>query len=401
MKQVEAMVKRLSLKVFRRTAYWLCASMLAASPIVLARSSQTSDSGWPTVNQPEAQQAQVPPDNAPPYDVQPPPNEQAAPPAPLNQAPVTPQYGQQPYPQPAYPPAGYPPSGQTGQQPAYSQPNYGGYPPPNTQQAPPPIPGQLTIFPGTFITVRINQGLSSDHSQNGDTFTATLSGPVVVNGIVVAEPGQTIGGVVVDVEKGGTQKLVIQLTDLTLVDGQRIPLQTQLIARKGTGRNAQDAGTIIGTTALGATIGAIAGGGPAAAVGAGAGLFLGTLVTHGHPSVVYPEETLTFQVQTPVAFSTLNAPLAFRYIEPGEYDRPAPAPSYSVTPAPRPVYYAGYPYPYAYPYLYPYGGPSVGFYFWGGHYYGGPGYYHGPGYYPGHYYGGGHVVVHGGVPAHR
>jgi hypothetical protein len=258
------------------------------------------------------------------------------------------------------------------------------------------------IVPGTFVSVRINQGLSSEHNHPGDTFTATLEGPVVVNGIVVAEPGQTIGGVVADVEKGGTQKLVIQLTDLTLVDGQRVSLQTQLIARKGTGRNAADAGTIIGTTALGATVGAIVGGGPAAAIGAGAGVLVGALVTHGHPSVIYPEEALTFQITSPVSFSTLNAPMAFRYVQPGEYDRLARAYSMSPAPATPRVVYGGYPYVYPYPSWYPYWGPTVGLYFWGGHYYGGPGYYHGAAYYHGPaYYGGPHVAVRGTVVTHR
>jgi hypothetical protein len=321
----------------------------------------------------------------------------------MNQAP--PQYGQQPNAGPNYPPAAgqnYPQYGRGGQ-----QPNYQRYPAPYPQQAPPPIPAQLTIPPATFITVRINQRLSSDHSQKGDTFTASLVEPVVVNGVVVAEPGETLGGTVVDAEKGGTQKLVIQLTDLTLVDGQRVPLQTQLIARRGTGRNGQDAGTIVGTTATGAAIGAIAGGGPAAAVGAGAGLFLGALITHDHPSVIYPEQILTFQNQTPVTFSTQNAPMAFRYVEPGEYDRPAYSYDESGPPRTGGVYYAGYPYPYAYPYYYPYWGPSFGFYFGGGHYYRG-GYGHefhdGHGYYGGgHGYGGGHVAggFHGGAGGHH
>lgn len=431
-----------SAKFARTAACWLFAGVFAASTTVLAQAGQQSSAGnaggWPTVSQSDGQQADGQQTNsAPSNDVQRPPENQAGQndqntPPPMTEVPPVPLNVQQPY-----PPAGYPPYGQAGQQPAYpppAQPSYpqsgypqrtypqpsypqssypqATYPQPNypqatyqpapyPQQGPPPIPAQLTIAPGTFVGVRINQGLSSDHNQNGDTFTATLTAPLVVNGIVVAEPGQTIGGVVVDAEKGGTQKLVLQLTDLTLVDGQRIPLQTQLIARKGGGRNAADAGTIIGTTAVGATIGAIAGGGPAAAVGAGAGLLVGALVTHGHPSVVYPEEALTFEIVTPVSFSTLNAPMAFRYVEPGEYDRPGP--SYSMTPAPPRAYYAAaYPYGYPYPYPYPYWGPSVGFYFSGGHYYGGPaynrgfGYYHGPG-----YYGGGHVVVHGGATGHR
>jgi hypothetical protein len=389
----------LSPKLLRTAVHSLCASVLAASSIAFAQESQpapppadqqqqatpNNGGGWPSAGAQDGQQQ--PPQGAPPNDAQPAPTNQAPP----NQAPQyqvpqnqAPQYGQRPYGnQP------YPQYGQNGQQPGYQAP----YP----RQAPPPIPAELTVLPGTFVTVRINQRLSSDHNQKGDTFTATLVEPVVVNGVVVAEPGETLAGVVVDAQKGGTQKLVVQLTDLTLVDGQRIPLQTELIARRGTGRNAQDAGTIVGTTALGAAVGAIAGGGPGAAVGAGAGVFLGALVTHDHPSVVYPEQILTFRVQTPIAFSTQNAPMAFHYVEPGEYDRPAYAYNESGPPPAPSVYYGGYPYPY--PYYYPYWGPSVGF-FWGGGGYYGRGYY-GGGFRGGRFYDGPHGGFHGGAGGHR
>ena len=49
----------------------------------------------------------------------------------------------------------------------------------------------MTLRPGTFVTVRVNQELSSDHNQQGDLFTASLAQPIVVDGIVVAQRGQT------------------------------------------------------------------------------------------------------------------------------------------------------------------------------------------------------------------
>src|SRR5690349_4128467 len=72
---------------------------------------------------------------------------------------------------------------------AQNQPNGGwrrvGDPPANqppyqdndrNQQADPQnygVPARLTIKAGTFVTVRINQGLSSDRNQPGDAFSAT------------------------------------------------------------------------------------------------------------------------------------------------------------------------------------------------------------------------------------
>src|SRR4051812_4760738 len=115
--------------------------------------------------------------------------------------------------------------------------------------APPPapanIPPQLTIAPGTFLTVRVNQLLSSDHNQAGDAFSASLVNPLVVNGIIVADRGQTIQGRVSEAQKAGrvsgTSRLGIELTDLSLVDGDQVPLQTSLVNRNGRTSEGRDA----------------------------------------------------------------------------------------------------------------------------------------------------------------
>ena len=266
-------------------------------------------------------------------------------------------------------------------------------PPPNYQQPSAAVPAQLTVPAGTFLTVRVNQMLSSDRNQPGDAFSASLVQPLVVNGLVVAEPGQTIAGQVVDTKKshlGETARLGIQLTTLTLVDGQQVPIQSQLISRKGPGLNGNDAGTIVGTTALGAVIGSAIGWGTGAAIGAGAGALGGVLMTHGHASIIAPEQVLTFRLEAPVTISTASAPQAFHYVQPNEYNQPqhnyGPRPgAYAGAAPPPPAPYA-YPYAYAYPYYYPYyWGPSFVFYggrgYWGGgRYYFGRGYYGRPGF---------------------
>ena len=259
----------------------------------------------------------------------------------------------------------------------------------------PGYPAQLTIKPGTYVTVRTNQYLSSDRNQVGDAFSATLVRPIVVDGIVVAERGQTLGGHITEAKKAGraagTSRLGVQLTDLPVVDGQQVPIQTQLITRNGptsVGRNAAAMGV---TTGAGAAIGAGVGGAGGAAVGAGAGLLvstIGVLLTRGHPTILGPESVLTFRVEQPVTISTEHASYAFHYVQPGEYNAPttlqarpgygapgygapgygAPgygAPGYGYA-APPPYYGPGYyPYPYGYPYPY-----------WGGFY--GPGFFFGP-----------------------
>src|SRR5580765_5315905 len=93
------------------------------------------------------------------------------------------------------------------------------------QGPPPPAPAQLTIKPGTFITVRIAQGLSSDRNQEGDIFTATLAQPIVVDGVVVANRNQTVMGRVAEARKAGrvegTSRLGLQITGITLADGNQ------------------------------------------------------------------------------------------------------------------------------------------------------------------------------------
>ena len=179
----------------------------------------------------------------------------------------------------------------------------------NRGQAPSygPVPAQLTIKHGTFVTVRINQPLSSDRNQVGDAFSATLVKPLVVDGVILAERGQTIGGRVSEAQKAGrvegTSRLGVQLTELTLADGQQVPIQTQLISHSAGTSVGRDVGAVAGTTAAGAAVGAAADWGRGAAIGAGAGAavgIIGVLLTRGHPTILYPESVLTFRIEAPV-----------------------------------------------------------------------------------------------------
>jgi len=261
------------------------------------------------------------------------------------------------------------------------------------------LPAALTIKPGTFVTVRVNQELSSDRNQQGDIFNASLAQPIVVDGVVVAQRGQSVMGRVAEAVKAGrvsgTSRLALQLTGLTLADGTQAGMQSQLVNRNGETSVGRDVGAVATTTAVGAGIGAAADWGRGAAIGAGAGAtagIIGVLLTRGHPTVVYPETVLTFRIDSPVNIDLTRAPQAFRYVGPDEYDRPdrpvqttvsrRPAPYYT----PYPYYYGGYPYPYSYGYGYgyPYAyGPTfgIGIGIYGGGYHGG---YYGGGGYHGH-----------------
>jgi len=294
----------------------------------------------------------ISPDQAQPNQPPPPPNFSSAP---SNlPSPYTPLPGQQ-----------------QGQGPAQGSQPSGGYNAP----AQPAVPARLTLKPGTYITVRMSQGLSSDHAQPGDTFVATLAEPVVVDGVVVANRGQTVYGRVTEAQKAGkvegTSKLGVELTGLTVVDGQQLSLQSQMINRNGPTSNGRDAGAIAGTTALGAAIGAGVGWGTGAAIGAGAGAVVGiagVLLTRGRPTIIYPESVLTFQTKSPVEIATDHAPQAFRFVG-SQQDYGRGAPGYAQRPPAGG--YAGAPAP-------AYGTPGYGAY--------APGYLYGPAYYPYPYY---------------
>lgn len=231
--------------------------------------------------------------------------------------------------------------------------------------------GALTMPAGTWISVRINEPLSSNHSQAGDAFTATLAQPLVVNGYVVARRGQTIQGRVDEAQKAGrvkgTSSLGLELTTLTLVDGQQVAVKTQLMDRRGDTSKGRDAGAIAATTGAGAAIGAAAAGGFGAGMGAIGGAVvstIGVLATRGHATEVYPEMPLMFRLEAPVAISTERSEQAFQPATQADYEsaglqqRPAyRRPPYSG------YYGGGYYAPYYYePSLFLYSRP----YFYGG-----------------------------------
>ncbi len=233
------------------------------------------------------------------------------------------------------------------------------------------VPAELSVKPGTLITVRVDDMLSSNRNHAGDTFSAVLTQPLVVDGVVVAERGQTVYGRVAEVEKANSSspsRLGLELSGLTLVDGTQAPVRSQLVAFQGGRAPAgQQANTVIGTTALGAAIGAAAGWGTGAAIGAGAGATAGTigvLMTRNRPTVIYPETSLTFRFEAPLKISTVHAPQAFRFVGPNDYGRPAPLQTRTTAPAPRPAPYV-YGSPYYAPYPYGYWGPYYGYGYYG------------------------------------
>ena len=257
-----------------------------------------------------------------------------------------------------------------------------------------PPPPALTLREGTVISVRTAQWLSSDRNHTGDLFNAELTQPVIVDGWVVARPGQTVIGRVGVAEKaksgGGNSRLGVELSQLVLVDGQQLPVRTQLMQSTGRSNVGQAAGVGVATTITGAAIGGAVHGGEGAGIGAGIGAMaglIGVLLTPGKPTVIPAEAQLNFQLVSPVTISTEHSSQAFQPVGPDDfaaqnYDRYQNGPRTRVgPPGPPPggyppayyapyygsYYYGGWGYPgWGYPGWGYYYGPSIGFGFYGG-----------------------------------
>jgi hypothetical protein len=278
-----------------------------------------------------------------------------------------PYYGQpqQPQGQPGYP---YPQAGQ-GQPPAYPPPPYRrgypyGQPPAYTQpqlvivqQA-----GQTVVVPvGTVLRVRINQPLDSRKTQPGTEFDGVVLADVIAGNQIAIPRGANVQGIVADAQPGtplrGRGGLALQLTQVVL-EGRAYPLATGEWQQAGMDKTGQTVGNTIGLGAMGAIIGAAAGGGPGALLGAGigsaAGLGISSVGSSGEAKIP-AEAILDFRLAQQAALMTVSQ---------AELDRLGAG-----LPPPNQQLQRRYAYPYPYPAAYPPPPPPP------------PGYY-GPGYYP-------------------
>jgi hypothetical protein len=149
-------------------------------------------------------------------------------------------------------------------------------------------------------------GLDSEVNQVGDTFRASLDSPLRVEGRVVAAVGTDVQGRVTDVKSAGRFKgrseLTLELVRLQM-NGKSYELATSVWNAKGRSEGKQTAATVGGGAALGAIIGAIAGGGKGAAIGSVAGAGAGggvSAATKGKQIKVQPEDVLQFRLTNDV-----------------------------------------------------------------------------------------------------
>ena len=156
----------------------------------------------------------------------------------------------------------------------------------------------LVIPAGTVLTVRMESPVSSNKSNEGDAFEASLAEPVMAGEKVAIPKGAAASGTVTQAHAAGKFKggatLDLQLNKIT-VDGKPQEIQTAVFAEATKGKGKRTAGFIGGGAAAGALIGGLAGGGKGAAIGSLAGAGGGTAgaaYTGNNRDISLPVETV-------------------------------------------------------------------------------------------------------------
>jgi hypothetical protein len=168
-------------------------------------------------------------------------------------------------------------------------------------------PSGPEVSAGTEISVRTIDSVDSEHDRVGQTYRASVDQPVMVNGQTVIPRGADAVVMLSAAQQSGKIEgkavLTLDLRSIT-VNGRTYDATSSTVSRESGGRGSRSAKVIGGTAALGAIIGAIAGGGKGAAIGAGSGAAVGTaaqVVTSGQRVKVPAETLLLFTLQNPLA----------------------------------------------------------------------------------------------------
>jgi len=173
-------------------------------------------------------------------------------------------------------------------------------------QAPQVADQMVSIPEGTKLDVRLLDPIGSASDTSGETFRATLDGPIVVNGVLAVQKDANLTGKVLVARSSGhlqtPAELVVTLTSLE-VGGKTYPILTSERSWRGHSHKKRNAELIGGGAGVGALIGALVGHGKGAAIGAGIGAGGGTATAYatGKKDISIPAETpLRFVLRRPV-----------------------------------------------------------------------------------------------------
>lgn len=161
---------------------------------------------------------------------------------------------------------------------------------------------RVTLPSGTAIEVRVNENLSSESTSQGQQFTGTVTTDVTdpnTNRVIIPRGADVTGRVLSATPSGRLSNSgELQLSINTIRYGTAVSnITVEPYVIKGGSQTKSTATKVGGGAALGAIIGAIAGGGKGAAIGAGVGGAAGAgtaAATGKRPAEVQPEALLKF-----------------------------------------------------------------------------------------------------------
>jgi len=179
--------------------------------------------------------------------------------------------------------------------------------PPPAPPAAPAAPAGPMLATGTVLTIRMIDSVDSTRDQVGKTFRASLDEPVNdANGNTVIPRGADVVVKLIDDKQSGKiagrTVLTLDLAQIS-VNGRMVDVNTNDVTEQSGSRAARSGKVIGGVAALGAVVGALAGGGKGAAIGAASGAGVGTaaeVATKGEKVHIPSETRLTFTLQQPV-----------------------------------------------------------------------------------------------------
>ena len=172
---------------------------------------------------------------------------------------------------------------------------------------------QLSLPAGTPIYVRLQESVSSRTAQTGQSFSAVLDEPLLLDGQTIAPQGSPVTGRVIAARESGhlhnAGYLRVTLASITM-KGKAVPIQASSLFVEGGSFNKRNFAYIGGGAGAGAIIGSLAGGGKGALIGSAIGAGSGTAAAYatGKKEVGFmAERRLGFRLVQPV---TLNSQAA-------------------------------------------------------------------------------------------
>ncbi|MGH9451159.1 MAG: BON domain-containing protein [Terriglobia bacterium] len=180
-------------------------------------------------------------------------------------------------------------------------------PAPPAEPAPPPAPTPVTIPAGTTVSVRTINAISSQTAQVGQTYSASLTAPLVAgNSVVIPQGADAKVRVALVTSAGryqGQSELKLSLVDISY-NGVDYPVETGYYEKQGASRGKNSAEKIGGGAALGALLGAVIGHGKGAGIGAAVGGAAGTVdqtATRGQQVTLPSETKIDFVLKSPLS----------------------------------------------------------------------------------------------------